>query len=62
MKEATADHERKLKRLLQRCQEWGIHLNPYNVDLQQTAFLMEQIITIEVLYFDSVKIKAIRKM
>lgn len=62
MEEATADHERKLKRLLQRCQEWGIHQNPYKVNLQQTTSFMEYIITSEVLYLDSVKIKAIRKM
>lgn len=60
MEEARAVHEKNLKGFLQRCQEWGIYLNPYKVYLQQHPVSFLRHIINEGLYPDPKKIKAIR--
>lgn len=61
--EALADHDRKLEKLLQRCHEVGIRLNPEKMKLRQKSVpFLGHVITSEGLKPDPAKVEAVLKL
>lgn len=61
--EGMADHDRNLRKLLQRCHERGMRLNAEKMDLRQTSLpFLGHLVTSEDLHPDPEKVKTIKEM
>ena len=63
MEEAMVDHDKKLRKLLQRCHKHRMQINAEKMDLRQTSLsFIGHIVTSEVLLPEPEKVKAIKEM